>query len=85
MWEDPKHKQLFTRKHLDDAEVLINLLADYRMEMALPPGIPTLEHMVLKELHRVDQVFCSTELSNSIIRCSVASCPIDLQKLTIFL
>lgn len=51
MWEDPKYKQLFTRRHLDDAEVLINLLADYGMDMALPPGIPTLEHMVSKELH----------------------------------
>lgn len=40
MWEDPAHKQLFTRKHLDEAEVLISLLADYGMEMALPRAFP---------------------------------------------
>lgn len=69
MWEDPQYKQLFTRRHLDDAEVLISMLADYGMEMALPPGIPTLEHMVSKELHHVDQVFVSAELSDYIIKC----------------
>lgn len=69
MWENPQFKQLFTQKHLDDAEVVINMLADYGMEMALPPGIPTLEHMVSKELHRVDQVFISAELSDYIIHC----------------
>ncbi|KZP21378.1 hypothetical protein FIBSPDRAFT_740762, partial [Athelia psychrophila] len=37
--------------------------------MALPPGIPTLEHMVSKELHRVDQIFTSAELSDFVISC----------------
>lgn len=76
MWENPQYKQLFTHRHLDDAEVVINMLADYGMDMALPPGIPTLEHMVSKELHRVDQVFISAELSDYIIKCNTLKhCP----------
>lgn len=71
MWEDPAHAHLFTRKHLDDADVLINLLAEYGMNLALPPGIPTLEHMRSKARHRVDQVFCTHEFTDSISRCDV--------------
>ena len=41
------------------------------MDIALEPGVPMLEHMVTKSLHRVDHVFCSHELSPKFIRCKV--------------
>jgi endonuclease/exonuclease/phosphatase family metal-dependent hydrolase len=59
MWESPDNPQLFTAANLDAAEILINLLADFAMNIALEPGVPTLEHLVTKNLHRVDHVFCS--------------------------
>lgn len=73
MWEDPIHQHLFTRKHLNDADMLISLLADYGMDLVLPPGIPTLKHMCTKARHRVDQVFCSSEITNAVMRCDVLS------------
>lgn len=54
MWEDPAHAHLFTRKYLDEADVLINLRAEYGMNLVLPPGVPSLEHMRSKARHRID-------------------------------
>lgn len=71
MWEDPAHQHLFTRRHLNDADILISLLADYGMDLVLPPGLPTLEHMRTKARHRVDQVFCSSEITSAVMRCDV--------------
>jgi len=71
LWENPDNAQLFTATNLDEAEVLINLLADFGMDIALEPGVPTLEHMVTKNLHRVDHVFCSHGFSPRFTRCEV--------------
>jgi hypothetical protein len=69
MWEHPNNSQLFTRPNIDAADYLINLLADFGMDIALAPGIPTLEHFVTKALHRVDHVFCLHDLSLKFTRC----------------
>jgi hypothetical protein len=71
MWEHPDNARLFTRANIDAADYLIELLADFGMDIALKPGVPTLEHMVTKSLHRVDHVFCSHELSPKFIHCKV--------------
>ncbi|KAF8817603.1 hypothetical protein BYT27DRAFT_7074317, partial [Phlegmacium glaucopus] len=34
-WEDAKNERLFTRRNLDEAQVLIDVLAEYDMELAL--------------------------------------------------
>lgn len=68
---DPTHQHLFTRKHLNNTDILINLLAKYGMDLDLPPGIPTLEHMQTKVRHRVDQVFCSSKIAGVMMRCDV--------------
>lgn len=57
MWESPDNAQLFTLANFDVAEILINLLVDFGVNTALEPGVPTLEHMVTKNLHRVDNFF----------------------------
>lgn len=41
------------------------------MNIALEPGVPTLEHLVTKSLHRVDHVFCSLSLLPHFVRCEV--------------
>jgi hypothetical protein len=51
LWESPNNSQLFSTANLDAAEILINRLVDFSMDIALDPGIPTLEHMVTKNLH----------------------------------
>jgi endonuclease/exonuclease/phosphatase family metal-dependent hydrolase len=71
MWESPDNPQLFTTANIDAAEILINILANFAMNMVLEPGIPTLEHMVTKNLHQVNHIFCSQDLSPRFIHCEV--------------
>lgn len=41
------------------------------MEMVLPKGVPTLQHMRTKQYSRPDNIFCSSLLTNSVIHCDV--------------
>lgn len=50
---------------------MINLLADFSMDIVLEPGIPTLEHTVTKNLHHIDHVFCSHGFSQRFTCCEV--------------
>jgi len=42
MWETEENDRLFTHQNLNEANTLIDLLADHDMQMALPHGIPTI-------------------------------------------
>ncbi|KAH9955354.1 Endonuclease/exonuclease/phosphatase, partial [Russula dissimulans] len=44
MWDDPGDTRLFTGEALDNAEVLIEAVANAGLELALPCGIPTHVH-----------------------------------------
>ena len=70
-WDDDKDVHLFTRQALRDAEGIIYLRVDHNMEMILPKGIPTLQHMRTKKFSRPDNVFCSSTLQPYITRCEV--------------
>src|SRR5262245_11688014 len=39
------------------------------MTMSLPKGIPTLKHMVTKKYSRTDNVFCTDNLADFVIKC----------------
>jgi hypothetical protein len=69
MWEPEENERQFTSANINVADILIDALADYGMDLTLPLGIPTLEHFVTKNLHRVDQVFCSQDLLPHIDQC----------------
>ena len=71
LWDDDKDIHLFTRQALRNAEGIIELLADYDMVMALPKGIPTLQHMRSKRYSRPDNFFCNTALQPYITKCEV--------------
>jgi endonuclease/exonuclease/phosphatase family metal-dependent hydrolase len=71
LWDDDKDTHLFTTQALRNAEGIINLLAEHDMEMSLPKGIPTLQHMRSKKYSRPDNVFCSTTLQPFVIKCEV--------------
>jgi len=43
------------------------------LTMALPKGIPTLQHMRSKHYSRPDNLFCSPDLQDSIIKCDVVA------------
>jgi len=68
MWEDEENSQLFTHQNLDEANILIDLLADHDMQMMLPHSIPTICNSA-GNLTRPDNVFMSTQLGNWIVKC----------------
>lgn len=69
MWDEARNNHLFTRAALDDAEKLIDLTQEFNMLMALPQGIPTLEHSRSRNLSRPDNVFCSNSLVDLTVSC----------------
>ncbi|PPQ81181.1 hypothetical protein CVT24_009472 [Panaeolus cyanescens] len=71
MWDDDANHHLFTRANLRAAQKLINNLIAFDLRMILPKGTPTLEALATKNRTRVDNVFCSQELEERIIRCRV--------------
>ena len=70
-WDDPANFQLFSRRNVQRADLLIARIADFGLEIALPPTIPTLESTRDKSLTRPDNVFCSQELHEALRSCTV--------------
>jgi hypothetical protein len=75
LWDRDEDIHLFTRQATRDAEGLVNLLADYEMEMVLPKGIPMLQHMRTKKYSRPDNynVFSTPGLQELISSCEVVA------------
>ena len=72
-WDNPADTRLFTRKALDDAELLISTVAGLGLDLVLPPGIPTHLHNVTKKWTRLDQVFVSEDHMDSVVTCDALS------------
>ena len=68
-WDDPNDTRLFTKTAIRDAEILISAVAELGLDLVLPPGLPTHLHNVTKKWSRLDQVFISEELMDSVIAC----------------
>jgi len=69
-WEDPSNSRLFTNRNLNEAQILIDLLSDYDMDLALPQYIPTIVNSRGGNT-RPDNVFISQDISNWIVKCNV--------------
>lgn len=72
MWDDLSNAQLFTTAALDAANHLIQVTAEYGLQMALPPKIPTLRQMATGRWTRPDNVFCSEHLVDKIRECNTS-------------
>ena len=72
MWDEECNHHLFTAEATRDAEELILLLADYNMVMTLPKWLPTIQSMSTKNWTRVDNIFCTDNIANSIVTCNTA-------------
>ena len=68
-WDDPADTRLFTRSAIQNAEILISVVAELGLDMALPQGIPTHLHNVSKKWSRLDQVFISEDYIETILIC----------------
>jgi Endonuclease-reverse transcriptase len=73
LWDDDNDVHLFTTQALRNAEGIIELVAEHGMEMLLPKGIPTLQHMRSKRYSRPDNVFCTATLQPFTTKCEVAA------------
>ncbi|KAL1746881.1 hypothetical protein HDZ31DRAFT_61821 [Schizophyllum fasciatum] len=72
MWDDDGNSHLFTNSAIELAQVLIDLVGQYDMVMALPKGIPTLQHMATKRWSRPDNTFISEDAAALLISCDTA-------------
>jgi hypothetical protein len=70
LWDRDEDERLFTNEATLNAEFLISRLAEWNMDMPLPKGIPTLKHMVSKLYSRPDNVFCTDNLTERVVKCN---------------
>ena len=70
LWDEPRNAHLFTTENLELAQPLLNMLGRHNMKMALPPLIPTLRSHSTGNHTRIDNVFCTEELMDLIIKCN---------------
>ena len=68
-WDVPENNGLFTRGAMEQAETLLQALAEIGLEMALAAGTPTHEHYVTKRWSRLDQVFATEHTLETIEQC----------------
>ena len=71
MWDNDNDIHLFTNQATRQAAGLIELIANYELNMTLPKGIPTLKHMVTKKYSRPNNFFITNGLTNLIMACEV--------------
>ena len=68
-WDKLEDTWLFTKEALEAAELLIKVTADLRLDTALPARVPMHVHNITKRWTRLDQVFASERLMDTIISC----------------
>ena len=69
-WDDPRDSRFFTDAAMEAAKLLIEAVADASLELALPRGIPTHCHSIMKCWSRLDHVFISEESLGMLIACN---------------
>jgi ribonuclease HI/exonuclease III len=69
LWDEPRNNHLFTQTNLRAAQPLLDLLGTYKMKMALPEELPTLQALATGNMTRVDNVFCSESIMDLIVSC----------------
>ena len=72
LWDEERNHHLFTAKALDDAKLLIEMIADHNMTMSLPQGIPMLQAMATGNWTRPDNVFCTENTIEHIVSCDTS-------------
>jgi hypothetical protein len=70
LWDKPRNAHLFTTENLDLTQLLLNMLGRHNMKMALPAFIPTLRSHSTGNHMRVDNLFCTENLMDAIIKCN---------------
>ena len=69
-WGNQQKTHLFTRSNLDEAQILINAIIDYNLQMTLPKRLPTLIAMSTGNYTRTDNIFISSTLIEKLTTCT---------------
>ena len=69
MWDEGRNAHLFTRENLERSQFLIDVLAEFDLQMALLNDVPMLCALMSGNYTRPDNVFISSFLINAIIHC----------------
>jgi len=72
MWEEDRNAHLFTRANLSRAQVIIDMLANYDLQVTLPKDIPTLHAMATRNFTQPDNVFVSSSICEHVLECKTA-------------
>ena len=70
MCDEEWKQHLFTARALLEAEALLEVVADHNMVMVLLKDIPTLEAKPTKNWMCPDNVFCSSNLTGTVVSCT---------------
>lgn len=68
-WDELRNAHLFTIANLENAQILINMIADHGLEQILPQGIATLEAKATHNHTRPDNVFLSASSLSHVVQC----------------
>ena len=71
LWDKACNGHLFTRSNLEKSQALIDALAEFNSQMALPKDIPTLQALSTGNHMRTDNVFVSSLIVSRVIRCTM--------------
>jgi len=80
LWDKAQNAHLFTKENLELMQPLLNMLGRHNMKMALLAYTPTLWAHNTGNHTRVDNVFCSMNLLNVIVKCDTDNelCPVKM-------
>jgi len=71
LWDEECNGHLFTRGNLEKSQVLIDMIAEFDFQLALPKDIPTLQALATGNHTRPDNVFISSQIMGHITRCTM--------------
>jgi len=70
LWDKEHNRHLFMRSNLEKSQVLIDALAEFDLQMALPKDVPMLQALSTGNHTRPDNIFISSPIAGCIISCT---------------
>ena len=70
MWEEDRNHHMFNKHNLNEAQIIIDIIAVHGLIQALPKNFPTLQSTSTKNWTRPDNTFISTSLMDRLIKCT---------------
>ena len=70
LWDEEHNSHLFTKVALNNAQKLLDLVADYGISQALPKDLPTLKSSSMGNWTRPDNIFCTNHSLKTLMLCT---------------